>query len=64
MKRRDVGALLVLGRFRGFANDFGHHEGGPAHRLNFFLERLTSSGLNKAIASVGVAIICKCQWKR
>src|ERR1035437_4534621 len=44
------------------ADDVGHLEGGPAHRLIFLLERFTPSGLETSIASSGLATACK--WRR
>ena len=41
------------------ANDVGHLEGGPAHRLINLLERFTSSGLETSIASSGLATACR-----
>ena len=38
------------------ADDVGHLEGGPAHRLIFLLERFTSSGPDTSIASSGLGI--------
>jgi hypothetical protein len=41
------------------ADDVGHLEGGPAHRLIFLLERFTSSGPDTSIASSGLGIACR-----
>ena len=44
------------------ADDVGHLEGGPTHRLIFLLERFTPSGLETSIASSGLATACR--WRR
>ena len=44
------------------ADDVGHLEGGPAHRLIFLLDRFTSLGLDTSIASSGLATACR--WRR
>src|ERR1700679_949667 len=43
------------------ANDVGHLEGGPAHRLARLLECLTSLVLATSMASSGLATACRCR---
>ncbi len=46
------------------ADDVGHLEGGPAHRLIFLLERFTSSGLDTSMASNGLGTACRWRWDK
>ena len=46
------------------ADDVGHLKGGPAHRLMSFRERFTVSGLETVMASIGLAIACRCRRER
>lgn len=64
MRPGKVGSMLVPEAAAGCADDVGHLQGGAAHRLIFFLERFTVSGLQTAIASIGLAMACKCRRDR
>ena len=57
-----VGLVLFPETVARCADDVGHLEGGPAHRLIFLLERYTSSGLETSMASSGLATACR--WRR
>jgi len=62
MRPGKVQTILMPKAVACCADDIGHLEGGPVHRLIFFLERFTVSGLETAIASMGLATACK--WRR
>ena len=59
MRPCEVCSVLVPKAVACCANDVGHLEGGPAHRLIFLLERFTPSGLDTSMASSGLGIACR-----
>jgi len=61
MRPCKMGLLLLPKAVARCADDVGHLEGGPAHRLIFLLERFTSSGRDTSIASSGLGIACR--WR-